>query len=89
MELALPSAVRPHCGGKASVELAAADVRALLAAFAAKWPVGGRMVCDEQGRPRQHLNLFVGLESIRSLRGLDTLLHEGDVVSIVPAVSGG
>ena len=89
VELHLPPAVRPHCGGQACVALAAINVRELFAAFGAAWPTAGRMVLDERGEPRPHLGVFVGVTPIRSLRGLDTPLREGDRVSILPAVSGG
>jgi molybdopterin converting factor small subunit len=89
VELVVPPDVRPHCGGRAAIGLAARDVRELLAAFAAAWPAAGRMVQDERGEPRRHLGLFVGTTPIRSLRGLDTPLRDGAVVSILQLVSGG
>ncbi len=46
-------------------------------------------VLDEQGRVRQHVNVFVGNESIRFTGGLGTPLEHGSHISIVPAVSGG
>jgi molybdopterin synthase sulfur carrier subunit len=89
VELHLPAAVRPAAGGRASVELAARDVAELLQALERAHTAAWRMVCDEQCKPRPHLNVFVNLDSIRMLRGLATPLNEGDAVSIVPAVSGG
>jgi len=46
-------------------------------------------VCDETGRVRRHLNVFVNSDNVRDLDGLDTVLKSGDVVTILPAVSGG
>jgi molybdopterin converting factor small subunit len=89
VELVLPPAVRPAAGGRTSVTLAAGDVAGLLAALRAAHPEAWRMVCDERGEPRPHIHVFVNLDRIQSLRGLATLLREGDVVTIVPAVSGG
>jgi len=48
-----------------------------------------RNVCDETGAVRRHLNIFVNEENVRDLAGLGTMLKGGDVVTIVPAVSGG
>jgi molybdopterin converting factor small subunit len=48
-----------------------------------------RNVCDETGAVRRHLNIFVNADHVRDLAGLDTMLRPGDVVTIVPAVSGG
>jgi sulfur-carrier protein len=35
------------------------------------------------------VNLFVGEENIRFLKGLATPVAEGETITIVPAVSGG
>jgi molybdopterin converting factor small subunit len=46
-------------------------------------------VCDETGAVRRHLNIFVNTDNIHDVDGLDTALAPGDVLSILPAVSGG
>lgn len=46
-------------------------------------------ILDEQGEVRQHINIFVGEESIRFASGLKTVVPDGSEVLIVPAVSGG
>jgi molybdopterin converting factor small subunit len=38
---------------------------------------------------RPHLNVFVNSDNVRDLDGVDTTLTRGDVVTILPAVSGG
>ena len=48
-----------------------------------------RNVCDETGAVRRHLNVFVNADHMRDRDGLDTTLAPGDVVTILPAVSGG
>ena len=44
---------------------------------------------DEHGRLREHLNVFANEEEIGRLDGERTALGEGDVVYLIPAVSGG
>ena len=85
----LPAELRPLCGGRDAVTVAAGDVRALLAALAREHAAVHRRICEDTGVPRQHIGLFVNDDSIRLLAGLDTRLQSGDVVSILPAVSGG
>ena len=46
-------------------------------------------ILTEQGNVREHINIFVGEESIRYTGGLDTPLPENGEVFIIPAVSGG
>ena len=50
--------------------------------------LGGRIV-DDQGRIRAHVNVFVNSENSRELGREKTKLRDGDVVHILPAVSGG
>jgi molybdopterin converting factor small subunit len=38
---------------------------------------------------RRHLNVFVNDDNVRFLKGIDTPLAPGDVVTVLPAVSGG
>ena len=47
------------------------------------------LLCDETGTVRRHLNVFVNSDNVRDLNGIDTPLTRGDVVTILPAVSGG
>jgi molybdopterin synthase sulfur carrier subunit len=46
-------------------------------------------MCDDQGELRRFVNVYVGEEDIRFLKGLDTEIPEGELVSIIPAVAGG
>ena len=46
-------------------------------------------VCDETGMVRRHVNIFVNARHMRDRSGLDTPLEAGDVVTILPAISGG
>ena len=48
-----------------------------------------RNICDETGKVRKHLNVFVNSDNMRDLNGVDTTLAAGDVVTFLPAVSGG
>jgi molybdopterin synthase sulfur carrier subunit len=44
---------------------------------------------DGGGRPRRFINIYVNGRDYRFLDKLNTVLHEGDVVTLLPAVSGG
>ena len=85
----LPGPLRPYCGGASTLSLAAATVRAALAGLARDHTPLYRNICDETGRVRPHLNLFVNSDHVRDRGGIDTKLTPGDVVTILPAVSGG
>ncbi len=44
---------------------------------------------DEQGHIRLHLNVFRNEDEIGRLEGEKTTLRDGDIVHLIPAMSGG
>jgi molybdopterin converting factor small subunit len=64
-------------------------VRAVLDQLGQSHPALYRSVCDETGSVRQHVNLFVNNAHMRDREGMDTALASGDIITILPAVSGG
>ncbi len=85
----VPGALRAYCGGASELFLSAPTVRAALDQLERSHPALYRSVCDETGAVRRHLNLFVNTSHVRDLEGLETVLTSGDVITILPAVSGG
>jgi molybdopterin synthase sulfur carrier subunit len=90
----IPQALRSLCAGHAQLRpgelsIVAHDVRELLAQLARQHPQIHVRVCDERGEPRPHINVFVNDDHVRARAGLDTPLTAGDLVTILPAVSGG
>ena len=87
----IPGPLREFTAGKNRVESDAspATVGEALEALWALHPGVRDRVLTERGEVRQHVNVFVGKESIRFTGGLATPVPEGAEVWIVPAVSGG
>ena len=46
-------------------------------------------ICDESGKIRRFVNVYVNGDDIRFLQNLDTSVNNGDSISIVPAIAGG
>ncbi len=85
----LPAALRACCDGAMEFTLSAASVRAALERIEQSHPALYRSICDETGTVRRHVNLFVNTSHVRDREGLDTVLLPGDIITILPAVSGG
>ena len=85
----VPGPLRSYCGGAAQLSSDAGTVRAALEELERSQPALYRNICDETGTVRRHLNVFVNSDNMRDLKGVDTPLAPGDVLTIVPAVSGG
>ena len=82
-------ALRTYCAGAAQLSISAHTVRAALEDLERSQAALYRNLCDETGTVRPHLNVFVNSDNVRDLDGVDTTLTPGDVVTILPAVSGG
>ena len=81
--------LRQYCAGAEQLPMSAPSVRAALRDLEGKQPALYRNICDETGQVRRHLNVFVNSDNVRDLQGVDTPLNTGDVLTVLPAVSGG
>ena len=85
----IPAPLRVYCGGANQLLVTASSVRAALAQLEQTHPELYTSVCDETGSVRRHVNLFVNDTFVHNRKGLDTALAPSDVLTIMPAVSGG
>jgi len=85
----VPAPLRAYCRGASELSIPASSVGAALEELERRHPSLHRSICDETGAVRRHVNLFVNTTHVRDREGLDTALVPGDVVTILPAVSGG
>src|SRR5262249_1197386 len=85
----VPGALRAYSDGARELSLSAPSVGEALAQLERRYPSLYRSVCDETGAVRRHVNVFVQSSNVRDLDGVKTPLTPGDVVTILPAVSGG
>jgi molybdopterin converting factor small subunit len=87
----LPRALYPYSRGNSTITLddPCATVADALSAIGSRWPGVLDRVMTEQGVVREHVNIFVGEESIRFANGLATPVGDGETIMIVAAVSGG
>jgi molybdopterin converting factor small subunit len=85
----IPRGLRDTCAGAPELSLAAPTIAAALNLIEDEHPLLYRGICNETGMVRQHINLFVNKSLVRGPEGLSAQLSPGDVITIMPAVSGG
>ncbi|MBO0685198.1 MAG: MoaD/ThiS family protein [Candidatus Dormibacteraeota bacterium] len=85
----IPGPLRNLSGGLSTVDVTASDLRTAIDQLDEKHPGFKGRLLDDQGQPRQFVNLFVNDEDVRLGKGLDSPLSDGDEIAIVPAVAGG
>ena len=67
----------------------ASDLRSAIDQLDARFPGFRGRLLDDDGQPRQFVNLFLNDEDVRLGRGLDAPVTSTDEIAIVPAVAGG
>lgn len=85
----IPTQLRSLSGGEAEVKVEGDTVGGVLNALETQHPGFRERLFDEDGNLRRFVNVFVADEDVRFLKGLDTEVQPGQVVSIIPAVAGG
>jgi molybdopterin converting factor small subunit len=78
----------PQLDGQ-KIDIEATDVAGVLRALEKRAPGIGFYLCDERGRLRPHVNVFIGNAIIHDRRQLSDPVIAGDSVSILQALSGG
>ena len=85
----IPTPLQKYSGGEASKECSAGNINSLIDALEQSCPGIKNRLCDEEGKLRRFINLYVNGEDIRFLDGDKTAVKAGDEVSIIAAVAGG
>src|SRR2546427_13128571 len=80
---------RGFAGGARDVALDAGTIREALDARVRAHPSLAERLRDERGKLRPHLALFSNQDDARLLGWEDAPLHDGGLVHVIPAVSGG
>lgn len=89
VKVRIPFAIQSLFGGATEVEAEGKTVREVIDNLERRFPGVKQRLCDEDGELRRFVNIFVNDQDVRSLKGLDTELSEGDEIAIIPAIAGG
>jgi molybdopterin synthase sulfur carrier subunit len=89
LKVRVPTPLRKFTQGADEVTAQGNNVRAMVEDLDKNFPGIKERICDETGKIRRFVNVYVNGDDIRFLQNLDTALKEGDSISIVPAIAGG
>ena len=89
VKVQIPAPLRTLTAGAAEVEVEAANVQGVIDALEGKYKGVKSRLCDEDGRLRSYVRVFVNGEDARGLGDAKASVKPGDSVSIVPAIAGG
>jgi molybdopterin synthase sulfur carrier subunit len=89
VQIRLPTVLRPHAGGKSTVEVEGSTIGEVLSSLVEANPGMKDQVLTPDGSLHRFVNIYLNDDDVRYLDSLDTKVANGDTVSILPAVAGG
>ncbi len=89
IKVRIPTPLQKLTGNKVEVDVAAGTVAELVENLDKKYPGIKERICDEKGKIRRFVNVYLNEEDIRFLDKEDTVLKDNDEISIIPAIAGG
>lgn len=88
IEVSIPTILRTHTGGEKRVTATGSTLQAVITDLESNYSgISDRLVDD--GKLHRFVNIYVNDEDVRFSGGLDTVIADGDSVTILPAVAGG
>ena len=85
----VPTPLRKFTKGVDEVDAQGNNIRSIVEDLEKNYPGIKERICDDSGKVRRFVNVYVNGDDIRFLQNLETSLKEGDNISIVPAIAGG
>ena len=85
----IPTPLQKLTNGNAEVRAEGANVGEVVSSLEQQFPGIKERLCDDSGRLRRFVNVYVNNEDIRFENNEETPVKDGDEVSIIPAIAGG
>lgn len=85
----IPQPLQKLARNQTEVKASGSNIKELIADLEKNFPGIKERICDETGRVRRFINIYVNEEDVRFLQRDETPLEDGDEVSIIPAIAGG
>jgi molybdopterin synthase sulfur carrier subunit len=85
----VPTPLRKFTQGADEVNAQGTTIKTLVEDLEKNFPGIKERICDETGKIRRFVNVYLNGDDIRFLQNLETAVKEGDNISIVPAIAGG
>ncbi len=89
IKVRIPTPLRKLTQDKDTVEASGKTIQDVLDNLEKSHPGLKERLCDERGDLRRFVNIYLNDEDIRFAQGKDTLVKDGDEISIIPAIAGG
>ncbi len=89
LKLTIPTALRKITGNADVVEVQSGTVKEIIEQLDRSYSGFLSRVCEDDGKLRRFINIYVNGEDIRFLENLSTRVPDGAELSIILAIAGG
>lgn len=89
VQVLIPTPLRKFTNNQETISASPGTVATLITELESLFPGISKSLTDDKGELRRFVNVYVNEEDIRFLDRENTVLNDGDAVSIVPAIAGG
>jgi len=89
VKVRIPTPLQKLTKDQPEVQAEGATLKAVIDDLEKKFPGFKDRVCDETGKIRRFVNIYVNEEDARFLQAEATPVKDGDDISIIPAIAGG
>jgi molybdopterin converting factor small subunit len=87
--LKIPTPLRHYTAGQSEIRVQGTTVAEAMNNLIAQYPTLQPHLYNSRGELRPFVNLFIGEDNIRDLKGLDTPLGEDVRLTLIPSIAGG
>ena len=85
----VPAPLQRLTQSQTEIEVSGTNVREMIEDLEKRFPGIKDRICEETGKIRRFINIYVNEEDVRFLQQEETPIRDGDEVSIIPAIAGG
>ena len=89
VKVRIPTPLQKMTNNQPEIQAKGATISELIENLEKNFPGMKGRICDEAGKVRRFINIYVNDEDIRFLEKENTRVKDGDEVSIIPAIAGG
>ncbi len=89
VKVRIPTPLRSLTDGSDEVTVEGSSIKEVIDNLEAKHNGFKARLCDESGQIRRFINFYLNDEDIRFKDNQETVVNDGDQISIVPAIAGG
>ena len=85
----IPTPLRKFTENQDTIAVAPGSIGGIVTELTQRYPGIVKPMLDDKGELRKFVNIYLNGEDIRFAEGVQTVVKDGDEISIVPAIAGG